>query len=82
MSFCSAFIFYNSDVFVSSDKYVTRSEWDELARSHRILEERCYRVEALLLQFHPELAVPSNGASPLYTLGWLVVAMTTTTLPW
>ena len=56
MSFCSAFIFYNSDVFVSSDKYVTRSEWDELARSHRILEERCYRVEALLLQFHPELA--------------------------
>ena len=32
-----------------------RSEWDELYARYRLLEERCIRLEKLVLQLHPEL---------------------------
>ncbi|EJD07211.1 uncharacterized protein FOMMEDRAFT_15938 [Fomitiporia mediterranea MF3/22] len=37
------------------DKYVTRSEWDDLYARYRLLEERCIRLEKLVVQMHPEI---------------------------
>lgn len=40
---------------------MTRLEFEELARSHRTLEEKCYQLETILLQLHPELG---HGGQP------------------
>ncbi|KAL5492057.1 hypothetical protein ACEPAI_3504 [Sanghuangporus weigelae] len=44
------------------DKYVTRSEWDELYTRYRMLEDRCIRLEKLVVQLHPELTEYEAGA--------------------
>ncbi|KAI5118748.1 hypothetical protein M0805_008148 [Coniferiporia weirii] len=41
------------------EKYVTRTEWDELYSRYRLLEDRCMRLEHLIMQQHSEYAVHS-----------------------
>lgn len=64
----------------NSEKYVSRSEWEELHDRYRQLEYRCTGLEQLILRLHPEVAGNTN-LSPSGAVTALLLGTGTTAVP-